>query len=421
MICSVPFKNKKTKNFVLHFAFPSVFGNFVAAIQNLTFTFTKMTQFPIDKFLQWQTPFYYYDLGLLRRTLQVINSHTADRPFAVHYAVKANNNPLILREIAAAGLGADVVSGGEIRAAVEAGFPPERIVYAGVGKTDAEIRYALETGIHNFNVESLPELEVINTLAAGMGTTAPVALRVNPDIDAHTHRYITTGTADNKFGIAIEDLPHAVDEARRLANIHLVGLHFHIGSQITQMQPFEMLCETVNRLLGDFARRGIRFETVNVGGGLGIDYEHPDGHPVADFDRYFGVFDSIRLDGGQSLHFELGRAVVAQCGTMVSRVLYVKESRNKCFAILDAGMNTLLRPALYQAHHSIQHLTPDTGRTKTYDIVGPICESTDVFARQECLPMLTRGDLVAFRSAGAYGESMASTYNLHPLPESHFS
>ena len=265
-------------------------------------------------------------------------------------------------------------------------------------------------------------MDVISALATEMDKTANIAIRVNPDIDAHTHRYITTGTADNKFGVSMEMIEQIVDHAISLPNIHLCGLHFHIGSQITSMQPYQMLCDTINRLQDRFEQRGINFEAINVGGGLGIDYERPEEHPITLFEDYFGLFrQRLRLRKGQQLHFELGRSIVAQCGSLISRVVYVKENRNKRFVILDAGMTDLLRPALYQARHVIQNLTSFSERTETYDVVGPICESSDVFARDCSLPVRQRGDLMAIRSAGAYGESMASTYNMRKLPTAVFS
>ena len=379
-------------------------------------------RFPIETFQAQRTPFYYYDMGLLRDTLCQIKHIIDGKPFKVHYALKANENAHILDEMVKAGLGADLVSGGEMKSALAAGFKPMDMAYAGVGKTDWEILLGLDNEIGCFNVESVPEMEVINALAAETGRMARIAIRVNPDIDAHTHKYITTGTADNKFGICLEQLPEVIALAQRMPNIHLRGLHFHIGSQLTDMKPYAMLCDTINRLQNEYEKQGVNFELINVGGGLGIDYEHPDNHPIADFEQYFGIFDRhLQLRQGQELHFELGRSIVAQCGTLVSRVLYVKHSRDKQFAILDAGMNDLIRPALYQASHQVQNLTSHSDECETYDVVGPICESSDVFAHDCQLPVTQRGDLIAIRSAGAYGESMASRYNMHPLPDTFFA
>lgn len=381
-----------------------------------------MARFPISEFKELSTPFYFYDLSLLDRTLAEIQRTARDPRFKVHYAVKANANPVILRRIQAAGLGVDAVSGGEISAAIEAGFESDRIVYAGVGKSDREIALALETGIECFNVESLPELEIIDEIAGQMGKTASVAFRVNPDIDAHTHAYITTGLAENKFGINLKQIPDILDKAASLDNIRVKGLHFHIGSQITDNEPFVLLCETINNLVEEMEALGHTFSTINVGGGLGIDYADPDRHPIPDFETYFNTFrNHLKLREGQELHFELGRSVVAQCGSLITRVLYVKEGITKRFAIVDAGMTELIRPALYSAHHKIENLSSPNGERHHYDVVGPICESSDCFGKEELLPAIRRGDFIALRSAGAYGEIMASQYNCRPLPPSYFS
>lgn len=381
-----------------------------------------MARFPISEFKELSTPFYFYDLSLLDRTLAEIQRTARDPRFKVHYAVKANANPVILRRIQAAGLGVDAVSGGEISAAIEAGFESDRIVYVGVGKSDREIALALETGIECFNVESFPELEIIDEIAGQMGKTASVAFRVNPDIDAHTHAYITTGLAENKFGINLKQLPDILDKAASLDNIRVKGLHFHIGSQITDNEPFVLLCETINNLVEEMEALCHTFSTINVGGGLGIDYADPDRHPIPDFETYFNTFrNHLKLREGQELHFELGRSVVAQCGSLITRVLYVKEGITKRFAIVDAGMTELIRPALYSAHHKIENLSSPNGERHHYDVVGPICESSDCFGKEELLPAIRRGDFIALRSAGAYGEIMASQYNCRPLPPSYFS
>lgn len=379
-----------------------------------------MTRFPLQEFRDLATPFYFYDLNLLERTLAEIKRTARDDRFKVHYAVKANANPGILRRIQGAGLGVDAVSGGEIRAALEAGFKSSDIVFAGVGKTDAEIIMALEEGIGCFNVESSAELMVIDEIASGMGRKATVALRVNPDIDAHTHEYITTGLAENKFGINIDRLDSVIELAQSLPSVELTGLHFHIGSQITESEPFVMLCEVINRLQDELEKKGISLTLINVGGGLGVDYADPDRHPIPDFESYFKTFrNHLHLRQGQQVHFELGRSVVAQCGSLITRVLYVKEGSSKRFAIVDAGMTDLIRPALYNAHHKIENLSSPEGELHHYDVVGPICESSDVFGTGEMLPAIRRGDFLALRSAGAYGEIMASQYNCRPLPSSY--
>lgn len=381
-----------------------------------------MTRFPIEEFESLQTPFYFYDLKLLDRTLKEIKRTARDPRFKVHYAIKANANPGILRSIQAAGLGVDCVSGWEIETALEAGFRGDRIVYAGVGKSDNEIRLGLEKDIECFNVESEPELRVISQLAESMGKTARIAIRVNPNIDAHTHAYITTGLAENKFGVNLEMLPGIVALACTLPNIDLRGLHFHIGSQITETEPFVMLCETINRLQDEYNERGIYFSSINVGGGLGIDYAHPERHPIPDFENYFTTFHNhLRIREDQEVHFELGRSIVAQCGSLITKVLYVKRGTTKKFAIVDAGMSDLIRPALYNAHHKIENISNPNGELHHYDVVGPICESSDCFGQDETLPEVKRGYLLALRSAGAYGEIMASRYNCRPFPPSYFS
>ena len=381
-----------------------------------------MTRFPIEEFTSLQTPFYFYDLKLLERTLKEIKRTARDPRFKIHYAIKANANPGILRSIQAAGLGVDCVSGWEIEAATEAGFRGDRIVYAGVGKSDNEIRLGLDMDIECFNVESEPELRIINELASEKNKIAKVAIRVNPNIDAHTHAYITTGLAENKFGITIEQLPEIIAIARELPCVELRGLHFHIGSQITETEPFVMLCETINRLQDEYDKIGVSFATINVGGGLGIDYAHPERHPIPDFESYFTTFHNhLKLRSGQELHFELGRSIVAQCGSLITKVLYIKEGSTKRFAIVDAGMSDLIRPALYNAHHKIENITNPNDDLHHYDVVGPICESSDCFGQGELLPCIKRGDLLALRSAGAYGEIMASRYNCRQFPHSYFS
>lgn len=375
-----------------------------------------MANFPVAEFEKQRTPFYYYDMALLRNTLNEVVSHSNYDGYHVHYAIKANVNKAILNEIKNAGLGVDCVSGGEIEAALNAGFDAAKIVFAGVGKSDWEIELGLSNNIACFNVESKAELEVIHDIASRMNKVARVALRVNPNIDAHTHHYITTGLSENKFGINLEMLDEIVDLAVSLPNIELLGLHFHIGSQITITEPFILLSEKINQLQDKFEAKGIPFKTINVGGGLGIDYENPDVNPIPDFKSYFEAFHrNIKLREGQELHFELGRSIVGQCGSLITRVLYVKEGTKKKFAIVDAGFTELIRPALYQAHHNIENITGN-GAEETYDVVGPICESSDCFGQDEKLPEVKRGDLLALRSAGAYGEIMASQYNCRSLP-----
>jgi len=376
----------------------------------------------LDKMERLRTPFYYYDAELLRQTLQTIREEVSKHEgFCVHYAVKANANPKVLRIIREAGLGVDCVSGGEIEASVKAGFPSSKIVYAGVGKSDWEINLGLDNDIFCFNVESIPELEVINELAAAKGKVARVAFRLNPNVGAHTHANITTGLAENKFGIDMRDMLKVIEVASQMANIKVVGLHFHIGSQILDMGDFEALCNRVNELQNELERHRIRLEHINVGGGLGIDYQHPNRVPIPDFKAYFDTYaKKLKLRDGQTLHFELGRAVVAQCGSLITRTLYIKEGYVKKFCIVDAGFTDLIRPALYQAYHKIENLSSEEPM-EAYDVVGPICESTDVFAKQIDINKAHRGDLLAIRSAGAYGEIMASQYNCRQLPVGYIS
>lgn len=377
--------------------------------------------YPTDRFAGLQTPFYYYDLQLLRRTLSEVKAHLAPG-YHVHYAVKACATPEILREICRAGLGCDCVSGGEIQAALDAGFPADRIVYAGVGKADWEICLALDADIQCFNVESLPELDIINELALAKGKVARIAFRINPNVGAHTHANITTGLAENKFGIDMQDMLPAIRHAQTLQGVELVGLHFHIGSQILEMNDFQALCGRINDLQDTLEGEGIRLKSINVGGGLGVDYERPDEHPIANFRDFFATYQrGLELRPNQEVHFELGRAIVAQCGSLITRVLYVKSNAIKRFAIVDAGMTDLIRPALYGALHRIVNLSSPDAKEEVYDVVGPICESSDVFARDYSLPALRRGDLVALQTAGAYGQIMASSYNCRPLPPAVFS
>ena len=378
--------------------------------------------FPIDKLERLRTPFYYYDAELLRRTLSTITDEVRKHEgYMVHYAVKANANPKVLRIIREAGLGVDCVSGGEIEACIKAGFPGNKIVYAGVGKADWEINLGLDNDIFCFNVESIPELEVINELARQKDKVARVAFRLNPNVGAHTHANITTGLAENKFGIDMRDMMKVMEEASEMENVKVVGLHFHIGSQILDMGDFEALCNRVNDLQKELERHRIIVEHINVGGGLGIDYQHPNRVPVPDFQSYFNTFSKkLRLHSGQTLHFELGRSVVGQCGTLFTRALYIKVGSVKQFCIVDAGFTDLIRPALYQAYHKIENISSEEPK-ETYDVVGPICESTDVFAKQIDLNRCHRGDLLAIRSAGAYCEIMASQYNCRRLPEGYIS
>jgi diaminopimelate decarboxylase len=377
--------------------------------------------FPVEKLKGIETPFYYYDTDLLKKTLKIVKGDTKKYGFIQHYAIKANANRRILELIASEGFGADCVSGNEVKAAITAGFPASKIVFAGVGKTDKEINLALDLNIFCFNVESMPELIVINELATKKGKTVQVALRINPDVDAHTHEYITTGLNENKFGFSMAHLDSVIEVLKSLKNIRLIGIHFHIGSQIEEIDTFKPLCTRVNELQDYFEGKGIKLENINLGGGLGINYEAPDSQPVPDFSEYFGLFyKNLKLRDGQTVHFELGRAIVAQSGSLVTRATYIKHGENKTFVITDAGMTDLIRPALYQAYHKVENISSDLPVQK-YDVVGPICESSDVFVKDYELNETRRGDVLVLRSAGAYGEVMASQYNCRDLPKSYFS
>ena len=374
-----------------------------------------------DQIQNLQTPCYYYNIELLEKTLQTAVKESDKHGYHVHYAVKANANPTLLKLIARYGLGADCVSGNEVSRVIECGFPADKIVYAGVGKSDVEIETALNHDIFCFNCESLPEIQVIDEIAGRMNKKARIALRINPNVDAHTHHYITTGIEENKFGIYLYDLERVIDEIQPLAHIELIGLHFHIGSQITDMSAFQSLCVKANEIQHKLQERHIQLPHINFGGGLGIDYNQPYGEPIADFAAYFDTFAKFFEPlPHQQVHFELGRSIIAHCGDLISRVLHVKEGKNRKFAVLDAGMNDLLRPALYQAFHKIENISSDLPEEK-YDVVGPICESSDCFGKDVSLNKTRRGDLIVIHSAGAYGEAMASQYNLRNMPGAYFS
>ena len=369
-----------------------------------------------------QTPYYTYDSTLFSRTIEAAKSEAACLPQAkIHLAVKSNSNARLIAIAAKAGLGADCVSGAEIAHCINCQMPAHRIMFAGVGKTDEEINLALDAGIGCFNVESVPELDVIQQLAAARHTIANVAFRINPDVDAHTHANITTGLEANKFGISMADMIDVIRRAQSMSNIHYLGLHFHIGSQVLDMTCFRQLALRINQLQDQLEQAGITGTTsINVGGGLGIDYEHPELNPIPNFRDYFRAYaDNLELRPGQSLHFELGRALTAQCGRLITRCVFVKQTATKQFAIVDAGFTALIRPALYQAFHKIVNLTGQAEQRplRTYDVVGPICESSDVFATDIELHEVRRGDTLAILSAGAYGFVMSSTYNLRALPQ----
>ena len=374
----------------------------------------------IERLKQYDTPFYCYDLSLLRETLDSYVKEMKRYNYHAHYAFKANANPEILSIIKEYGLGADCVSGNEVLLALKMGFDPKKIVFAGVGKSDREIEVAIEGGIFSFNCESIPEIEIIDRIAGEKKKKASIALRINPDIDAHTHRYISTGRSQDKFGISPWMFESVIKTLEKCRNTELIGLHFHIGSQITDIKVFELLADRVNTISGWFGERGIKIHSLNLGGGLGIDYTNPDMNPISDFKGYFATINErLNVEKGQEIHFEPGRTIVAQCGALISRVLYVKHGKGKKFVILDAGMNDLIRPALYQAHHKIENLTSES-RMMKYDVVGPVCESSDRFDKNVLLPETSRGDLIAIRSAGAYGQVMAMRYNQRDLAKEYY-
>ncbi|MDR2497104.1 MAG: diaminopimelate decarboxylase [Tannerellaceae bacterium] len=378
------------------------------------------TSFPVDRLKDIPTPFYYYDLDLLRHTINTMKAEADKDSYHIHFAVKANNNPRILGIIAEAGLGADCVSGGEIRMALEAGIPASRIVFAGVGKDDWEIELALDSRIFCLNVESAAEMKVINDIARRKGLTAPIALRINPDIDAHTHDKITTGRKETKFGINIGLISDAMELVKESANLKLTGIHAHLGSQITDLDVFRALAERFNDIQDFFEDEGLPLQHINFGGGLGVDYVEPD-NCIPDFAGYFNIFrQGTEARPGQSLHFELGRSIVAQCGTLIAKTIYVKEGETKNFAVINAGFTELIRPAMYDAWHHIRNISSKLP-PEDYDVVGPLCESSDVFGTDRSINGITRGDLIAIQTAGAYGEVMASQYNARPLPKSYFS
>jgi len=377
----------------------------------------------LKKFASTPTPFYYYDTDLLRKTLEAVKKASKKHDVEVHYALKANNKKKILKLIKSYGIGADCVSGNEVLRAIECGFSPSNIVFAGVGKSDEEINTALKKKIFCFNCESIDEIKIIDGLAKKQGKKASIAIRINPNVNAHTHHYITTGLEENKFGINTWEFDSVVEALKKCKHIKLIGLHFHIGSQITDMDAYKTLCVKVNEFQEWFVKHNIYVDNINVGGGLGIDYYHPDKNPVLDFDNYFGLFRKfLKLRPGQKLHFEPGRALVAQCGSLISKVLYVKKGIKSNFIILDAGMTELIRPALYQSYHKIENLSVTGKKTiVSYDVNGPVCESSDCFGKAIELPETKRGDIIALRSAGAYGESMSLDYNLRTRAKSYMT
>lgn len=372
------------------------------------------SEVPLEAIAREQgTPAYCYSMPTLRRHIQAFEEPLAGIDHQTCFAMKANSNLAILTLMARHGLGADVVSGGELFRAMKAGIPASRVVYSGVGKTTEEIDMAIGAGIMMFNIESEQELEVINERAGALGRKAPVSIRVNPDVDPQTHPYISTGMKQNKFGIDIENSVRQYLRARDMEHIEIVGIDCHIGSQLTDITPFIDAVDRLKTLIADLRGRGIAFRYLDLGGGLGITYssEQPP-HPR---EYCAAIIDAVRgLD--LTLIFEPGRVIVGNTGVLLARVLYRKETERKTFIIVDAGMNDLIRPALYQAWHDIVPVNRKDGPTEMADVVGPICESSDFLAKDRELPHLSRGDLIAVMSAGAYGFTMASNYNSRPKP-----
>lgn len=401
-----------------------------------------------EKFEELQTPFWYYDLDLLRRTADEVAKYSRKYGIGVNYALKANIEPRILQIISSKGFGADCVSGNEVIYAVEHGFRPETVVFAGVGKTDREISRAIDLGIGCFNVESLMELEVIDTIASAKGVRVNVAVRINPDIDAHTHKYVTTGLEENKFGISRHEFDSVIELLKRCKSVDFRGLHFHVGSQILDVREvYGEECRRASEIVDYFESRGLVVKNIDLGGGLGVNYKDPDSEPIPDFGTWFSTInDNLKRRPDQRVIIEPGRSIVAQCGSLISRVVFVKHGEHKSFLILDAGMNDLIRPALYGAYHHIENLTVEelnnssshktragaatqektapTERPESYtfyDVTGPVCESDDVWGTDRRLPESHRGDLLAISSAGAYGSVMSSRYNLRDIAPAVFS
>lgn len=369
------------------------------------------------------TPFWFYDMDLFGQTLEAVKSAAAKHDIKIHFAMKANVDRRILGILAAQGFGADCVSGNEVRLALECGIAPEKILYAGVGKTNKELREALAAGCH-FNCESLQEIYVLNIIASQLGKTADISVRINPDVDGHTAKSTTSGTYSTKFGIAKHDFDECIELVKNCGNLRFNGLQFHIGSQIKDVENvFGELCQKANETVEHFEKGGLKVNDINLGGGLGIDYRNPQDHPIADFDLWLETISShLVRRPDQTVRVEPGRSIIAQCCSLYSRILFVKHGEKSDFIILDAGMNNLIRPALYGSYHKIENVSAAAYRKafpekSTYDIVGPVCESSDTWGKNRMMPVSMRGDIMAIRSAGAYGQSMSSSYNLRDFAQ----
>ena len=375
-----------------------------------------------EKLAKYETPFYLYDIGLLDQTLESLMSIASKYNYKIHYAIKANYDARLLQIIRKHGVGIDCASGNEVRCAIEAGFDPKSIVYAGVGKRDKEIRYAIEQNILAINCESIEELDLVNELAAEAGKVVNIALRVNPDIDPKTNHCIDTGQADSKFGISYEEILDSVEHIRSLKNVDVIGMHIHIGSQIRELHVFENMCNKVNVIVENLTKLGFEIEFVDVGGGLGINYDMPENEPIPNFASVFSIIKQHLKVGNREVHFEFGRSIIGQCGELITKVLYNKTTATgRRLVIVDGSMTELIRPALYGSYHNIENITSTAENRLKYTIVGTACESTDVFDENVSLPITKRGDLLTIKSAGAYGMSMASRYNQHDLPAAVYS
>ena len=369
-----------------------------------------------------ETPFYLYDINLLRQTLESVVYESNKYNYKVHYAIKANNDDYLLSIIKEYGIGIDCASGNEVRKAIEMGFDPKTVVYAGVGKKDKEIIYALEQEILAINCESIEELQVVNELAGKMGKKADVGLRVNPDIDPKTNHCIDTGQADSKFGIAYDEILENAELIKSLENINIIGIHIHIGSQIRELHVFENMCNKANAIVEKLESLGFSFRMVDVGGGLGINYDVPENEPIPNFASLFSIVHEYLNVKGKEIHFEFGRSIVGECGELITSVLYNKTTATgRRLLIIDASMTELIRPMLYGSYHNIENITSQEEGFKKYTVVGTACESTDVFDENISLRKSKRGDLLTIKSAGAYGRSMASEYNMHELPKAVYS
>ena len=375
-----------------------------------------------SKLRAYETPFYLYDMALLRQTLESVVYESKRYGYHLHYAIKANYDDRILQVIREYGLGIDCASGNELKKAIEAGFDPKKIVYAGVGKKDKELRYAIEQEILAINVESLEELFLLDRLSGEMGKVTEVALRVNPDIDPKTNHCIDTGQADSKFGISYEEILENAEKLKELTNLRLIGIHLHIGSQIRELHVFENMCNKVNVIVRNLTDLGFELEFVDVGGGLGVNYDMPENEPIPNFASVFAIIKQHLQVGKREVHFEFGRSIVAECGELITKVLFNKTTATgRRLVIVDASMTELIRPALYGSYHNIENITSESEQRLKYTIVGTACESTDIFDENVSLPLTKRGDLLTLKTAGAYGMSMASRYNQHDLPGAVYS